>query len=66
MNRLDRWFHGTTLLTDRYPRQYHLLIAEQSAIGWRQLFNGHLSLQWRRKQDYYVRRQKIHTLTHSG
>jgi hypothetical protein len=25
-----------------------------------------LLLQWRRKQDYYVRRQKIHMLTHTG
>ncbi len=66
INGLDRWFHGTTLSPDWYPRRYHLLIAEQSAIGWRQLFNGHLSLQWRHKQDYYVRRQKIHTLTHTG
>jgi hypothetical protein len=53
-------------LPNCFPKRYHKLIAEQTAIGWRHLFNGHLSLEWRAKQDYYIRRRKISTLTHSG
>jgi hypothetical protein len=39
---------------------------KQTAIGWRHLFLGHLSTEWGTKQDYYVCRQKINTLTHTG
>jgi hypothetical protein len=63
---MDGWIKGTTLSPDQFPKQYHKLILEQTAIGWRHLFNGHLSTEWRMKQDYYVRRQEINTLTHTG
>jgi hypothetical protein len=63
---LDSWFNGLVLTPDRYPRRYHRLIAEQTNIGWRHMFNGHLSLEWRTKQDYYIRRRKIKTLTNTG
>lgn len=66
VNGLHAWFQGTTLSPDRYPKRYHKLIEEQSAIGWRHLFNGHLTTQWRIKQDYYIRRRNIHTRTHTG
>jgi hypothetical protein len=66
INGLNAWFNGNTLSSVRYPKRYHKLIAEQSAIGWRHLFNGHLSTQWRVKQDYFLRRKKISTLTHTG
>jgi hypothetical protein len=49
---LDLWFKGSTLSPTQYPLQYHHLIAEQPAIGWRHLFNGHMLLKWRTKQDY--------------
>jgi hypothetical protein len=39
---------------------------EQTAIGWRHLFNGHLSSQWRIKQDYFARRRNIVTRTATG
>jgi hypothetical protein len=66
VNGLHAWFQGTSLQTDRYPKRYHRLIDEQSSIGWRHLFNGHLTTQWRIKQDYHVRRRKINMRTHTG
>jgi hypothetical protein len=30
------------------------------------MFNGHLSTEWRSKQDHYVRRRKIKTRTNTG
>jgi hypothetical protein len=63
---LDAWFKGLVLSPDRYPRRYHRLIAEQTSLGWRHMFNGHLSTEWRSKQDHYVRRRKIKTRTNTG
>jgi hypothetical protein len=63
---LDCWFKGSWLQSNWFPRWYHKLIAEQSAIGWRHLFYGHLSIQWHTKQDYYIWRKKNDTLTHTG
>jgi hypothetical protein len=39
---------------------------EQTAIGRRQLFNGHLSKQWRIPQDIFLPCGKLHTCTHTG
>jgi hypothetical protein len=59
---LDCCFKGTQIDLARFPRCfprcYHKLINEQTLIGWRHLFNGHLTQEWRQKQDYYVRRPK--------
>jgi hypothetical protein len=44
---LDCWFKGSFLDPARFPHRYRRLIMEQTSIGWRQLFNGHISLQWR-------------------
>jgi hypothetical protein len=63
---LDCWFKGVRIDPARFPRRYHKLIQEQTLIGWRHLFNGHLTNEWRQKQDYFVRRRKIRTLTHTG
>jgi hypothetical protein len=63
---LHSWLHHSHIDKARYPRRYHQLINEQSAIGWRQIFNGHLSTQWRFRQDRYLRRGKFHTQTHTG
>jgi hypothetical protein len=66
VNGLHAWFRGSVLCPLRYPKRYHQLISEQSAIGWRHLFNGHLTSQWRLRQDYFIRRRKISTNTHTG
>jgi hypothetical protein len=63
---LNTWFLHLPMDVSRYPRSYHKLIHEQTEIGWRHMFNGHLTTQWRIKQDKYLRRLKIHTRTHTG
>ena len=63
---LHSWLHHSHIDTARYPRRYHQLINEQSAIVWRQIFNGHLSTQWRIRQDRYLRRGKFYTQTRTG
>jgi hypothetical protein len=63
---LDSWFQHKTLVKTQYPRSYHRLIWEQEQIGWRHLFNGHLTQQWRVKQDRYVRQMGIHTRHNTG
>ncbi len=66
INGLDCWFKGSWLNADQFPCWYHKLIAEQSANGWRHLFNGHLSTQWRIRQDLFIRRGKIRTRANTG
>jgi hypothetical protein len=63
---LHAWFQTQSMDKSSYPRSYHKLIREQTDIGWRHLFNGHMSTQWRIKQDWYIRRMKIHTCTNTG
>lgn len=63
---LHCWFTGTNLALNRFPKWNHRLISEQTAIGWRHLFNGHLSKEWHVKEDYCVCHQKSNTLTHTG
>jgi hypothetical protein len=63
---LHSWLTYTQIDTAQYPRRYHQLIEEQTAIGWRQLFNGHLSTQWRIRQDNFLRRGKLQTRVHTG
>jgi hypothetical protein len=63
---LNSWLTYTSINKDQYPRRSHQLIKEQSAIGWRKLFNGHLSTQWRIHQDRYLRRGKLSTHAHTG
>jgi hypothetical protein len=66
VNALHLWFSGSVLCPLRYPKQYHQLISEQSALGWCHLFNRHLTDQWRLCQDYYMCCHKISTNTHTG
>ena len=48
-----------------YPQRFHLLIRQQTAIGWRQIFNGRMSTEWNRLQadyDFNNRKSDYHTL----
>jgi hypothetical protein len=60
------WMTNTPMDINRFPRRYHQLIKEQTTIGWRHVFNGHLTSQWRIRQDRYLRQGKIQTLRHTG
>ena len=63
---LHSWFTSKQVDTTRYPRRYHQLIHEQTEIGWRHLFNGHATTQWRIRQDLFLRHSNIHTQTNTG
>jgi hypothetical protein len=63
---LHTWFSHSTVDSSRYPCSYHKLIREQNEIGWRHLFNGHLTTQWRVKQDRYILKMKIKMRTNTG
>jgi hypothetical protein len=63
---LHSWMTSIPFLSSRYPRRYQKLIQEQQSIGWRHIFNGHLSCQWRILQDSYIRQRKIRTRTQTG
>jgi hypothetical protein len=63
---LDAWLRHQTIDLTRYPRRYHQLIIEQTAIGWRHLFNGHITTQWRIRQDKFLRQSNISTRAHTG
>jgi hypothetical protein len=63
---LQAWLTQSPFDTARYPECYQQLIQEQTAIGWRHMFNGHMTNQWRIRQDNYIRQQKIRTLRHTG
>jgi hypothetical protein len=65
INGLHAWLMESPLDQQRYPRCYHQLIKEQDAIGWRQVFNGHITKQWRLGQDKFIRQQKIQTIVHT-
>jgi hypothetical protein len=63
---INAWITSTPFPTSRYPRRYQRLITEQTSIGWRHIFNGHLSCQWRVLQDSHIRHNKILTRTQTG
>jgi hypothetical protein len=51
---LEAWFTNTPADFSQYPTQYSHLIQQQMQIGWRQLFNGHLSTEWSQLQDEHL------------
>jgi hypothetical protein len=54
---LDSWLRQQAPpLPSSYPGPYRLLIQEQNALGWRQLFNGRWSSRWATLQDRYLHR----------
>lgn len=63
---LTAWFQGNDIDPAVYPAKFAKLIRQQSAIGWRQLFNGRMSSEWARIQDDYLHRQKLQSKTSTG
>jgi hypothetical protein len=63
---IHSWIIDTPMIMARYPRRYHRLITEQTTIGWRHVFNGRLTTQWRIRQDRYLRMGKITTRYNTG
>ena len=51
----SQWLNGQeTISPGDFPSRYHRLILQQNDIGWRQLFNGRLCIEWARIQDDYM------------
>lgn len=44
---IKAWRHHTPFPISQIPQEYRNLIHEQDRIGWRQIFNGRLTKQWR-------------------
>ena len=57
---LSNWLNGHEELScSGFPQKYHKVIHHQNSIGWRQVFNGRMVVEWARLQDDYVYLQKI-------
>ena len=63
---LTEWLEGRTISAAVYPPQYGHLIHQQTAIGWRQMFNGRLSAEWANLQDDHLHANKLASKTRSG
>ena len=50
---LENWLNESHIDASLYPQRFHLLIQQQTAIGWRQIFNGRMSTEWNRLQADY-------------
>jgi len=64
---ITAWFDGRQDLDSTiFPSSYHRLIIQQNSIGWRQLFNGRLSLEWSRLQGDYLFTSRLATRSRTG
>jgi Reverse transcriptase (RNA-dependent DNA polymerase) len=73
LDTLRHWLYSPTLVEfelqlPQYPTYLHTLIATQTRIGWRHLFNGRFCLLWSVLQDdyYYRERETLLTKKKSG
>jgi hypothetical protein len=49
-----------------FPEDLHKAIAEQNAIGWQQIFYGHMSLEFKAAQERHYRWINAPEMTHNG
>jgi hypothetical protein len=63
---LEAWLTNTPADFSQYPTQYSHLIGQQMQIGWRQLFNSHLSMEWSRLQDEHLHQQGLYNKKKTG
>ena len=66
LDSLEALFQGTIINQDNYDPRYHLLIAQQQAIGWRQMFSGRFSKEWAKLQHEHLVSQNLSTQTQNG
>jgi hypothetical protein len=66
LNGIDAWINSSPFDKTKYPIIYHRLIDEQSALGWRQIFQGRMTMEWARLQDQHLRQLKITSNCQSG
>jgi hypothetical protein len=52
---ISKWFRGQDVISfDEFSPKYHRVISQQNEIGWRQIFNGQMGIEWARIQDDHV------------
>jgi hypothetical protein len=58
----DKW-----LVNKRnYPEELHRAIEDQNAIGWNQIYRGHISIEFSNAQELFYRWQQLPETTHNG
>jgi hypothetical protein len=63
---LENWYNDQPMETQPYPARYHRLIHQQNKIGWRQLFNGRMSVEWATLQQDHLATTGLLGKTRSG
>jgi hypothetical protein len=63
---LEAWFMNTSADFSQYLTQYSHLIGQQTQIGWRQLFNGRLSMEWLQLQEEHLHQQGLYNKKTAG
>ncbi len=59
MEALHAWLHNNAPPSSAaYPGAYRRLVREQTALGWRQLFNGRWSKEWARLHERFILRSQ--------
>ena len=58
---LDSCFLDVPMKNDTFPAYYQTLLTHQNKIGWSHLVQGHLSTEWARVLNRYLRQQKLWT-----
>jgi hypothetical protein len=66
LNGIDAWFHSIELDHNRYPRTFHKLILDQTAMGWWQIFQGRMCREWARLQNQHLHQQNAANNSTSG
>ena len=52
---ISKWLEGQDAISPaEFPPKYHQVISQQNDIGWQQLFNGQMGIEWARIQDDHV------------
>jgi hypothetical protein len=63
---MEAWLNDNPPNLSTCTALYSNLIHQQTQIGWRQLFNGHISTKWSQLQDDYLLQQGLHNKKTTG
>jgi hypothetical protein len=66
LNGINAWFHYVPFVKTKYPSIFHHLMDKQTSLGWRQIFQGRMSLEWSRLQDQHLLQIKSNSNSLTG